>query len=259
MQVQRWGLRSLPGIMSIASACLLVLGAVTVHANEQRPTVIELFTSQGCSSCPPADRLLNKLAERKDVIALTLAVSYWDYLGWKDTLASPEHNERQRRYAKLADRSGVYTPQVIVNGLEHCVGSNLAAIEEAITKTAPTLAAARVSLSAERRSGRLAIAAGDAPEGSAVRGARVLVMAAEREVSVAIQRGENAGERVTYSNVVRKITDAGRWTGQAATFDLPLDKVRGDNTDLLFVLLQDDKTGAIIAATQIERPTKAQL
>jgi hypothetical protein len=245
--------------MTLASACLLVLGAVSAQANEQRPTVIELFTSQGCSSCPPADRLLNTLAERKDVIALTLAVSYWDYLGWKDTLASPEHNERQRRYAKKAGRPGVYTPQVIVNGLEHCVGSDPKAIEEAIAKTAAAVASTRVDLSAERRGGRLAIVAGDAPEGSAIRGARVLVMAAEREVSVAIQRGENAGERVTYSNVVRKITDAGRWTGQAATFDLPLDKVRGDNTDLLVVLLQDDKTGAIIAATQIERATKAQL
>ena len=117
-------------------------------------SVIELFTSQGCSSCPAADRLLQDLSQRQDLIALSFPVTYWDYLGWKDTLARPEYTERQREYATIQRDGQVYTPEVVVNGSQSCVGSNREAIETALRSTAATLRKEAVPLTVHREAGR---------------------------------------------------------------------------------------------------------
>ena len=97
-----------------------------------RPVVVELFTSQGCSSCPPADALLGRLAKRTDVIALSLPITYWDMLGWKDTLASEANTRRQKAYAAVMGHGAVYTPQIIVDGVLDVVGGRIASVEAAI-------------------------------------------------------------------------------------------------------------------------------
>jgi hypothetical protein len=240
----------------LGAAVVWVAGAEAVSAQKKR-AVIELFTSQGCAACPAADRLLTQLAQRDDVIALTLAVSYWDHFGWKDTLAIPENSERQRRYAKKGQgRAGVYTPQVVVNGLADCVGSNLAAIEAAMHKTSRAFEQNEVALTAELRGNRLRVEAGMAPPGSQSLSADVIVIAATKTMPVAIERGENAGKTVTYSNVVRSIVDGGDWIGRPASFDIAFER---KGADFLVVLLQDSRSGLIIGATEVEIVAKAGL
>ena len=124
------------------------------RSTETPKAVVELFTSQGCSSCPNADALLGKLANRDDVIALSLPVDYWDYLGWKDTLASPKFSERQRAYARTRGDGAIYTPQAVVNGLVHVNGADEGVIQNTIEKTGKTVATAYVPIRCRRiRSG----------------------------------------------------------------------------------------------------------
>ena len=128
-------------LKKFALAALFAVGGLATVARAENGVpqlaVIELFTSQGCSSCPAADRLLQELAKRPGVIAMTFPVTYWDYLGWKDTLARPENSHRQRDYAATRGDGEVYTPQAVVNGVKGCVGSNLAAIKSALNTTQP--------------------------------------------------------------------------------------------------------------------------
>src|SRR6266508_3656100 len=120
-------------VMTVALAIALSAGFVSARAEPR--AVIELFTSQGCSSCPPADRLVGELARDPSIVAMSLPVDYWDYLGWKDTLANPRHTARQRGYARVRGDREVYTPQVVVNGAFHVIGSDKAAIEHVIAKS----------------------------------------------------------------------------------------------------------------------------
>ncbi len=163
-------------MITISSLGVLVLAAMLSVANasaqasgEGAPktaSVIELYTSQGCASCPEADQLLNRLAQRPDVIALSFPVSYWDYLGWKDTLARPENTERQRNYAKILGDGEVYTPEAIVNGMQNCLGNSLADIETAVKTTKPLLGKEAVPLSVRLEGDKVIIDAGGAPPGS---------------------------------------------------------------------------------------------
>jgi len=213
-----------------------------------QPSIIELFTSQGCSSCPPADRLLKQLSERSDVIALSFPVTYWDYLGWKDTLARPEYSERQRRYATV--QSGeVYTPEAVVNGLKECVGSDLGAIESALKATASLLRKETVPLSVRQESGKLVIEAGAAPEDSRHKAGKVWVAAVRRSADVAIGAGENKGRKVTYTNVVLGLTEAGGWHGAPSSYAVPSGSIPKDR-DMLVVFLQAEPLGAIVGAAR---------
>ena len=126
-------------------------------ASEKQMYVLELFTSQGCSSCPPADALLKEYAKRDDVVAISFPVSYWDYLGWKDTLAKGEHNERQRAYAHHRGDREIYTPQLIVNGLAHVVGSHPDDIDTAMSATGGKLETMTVPVSVEVSDGKATI------------------------------------------------------------------------------------------------------
>lgn len=211
-------------------------------------TVIELFTSQGCSSCPPADALLGKLADRDGVIALTMPVDYWDYLGWKDTLASPANSARQRHYASTRGDGQVYTPQVVVNGVKHAVGSYAndidAAILEATAATQPWQAAFTVKY--EKDVLQIQIPA-------MTNGARGTVWLADyrHAASVAIERGENSGREITYTNVVRKLTPIGEWDGSAMSLSVKLADVTTKGSDGCVIFLQKGDGGPILGAVEL--------
>lgn len=239
----------------VALAGLIGLGLAPRHtwgeAASEQLSVIELFTSQGCSSCPPADRLLTELSKRPDVIALSFPVSYWDYLGWKDTLARPENAKRQRNYAALLHSGQVYTPEVIVNGLKECVGSDLAAIDAALKATAPIIRKEAVPLSVRADGERLLIETGAAPPDSEFKSGKVLVATVRRSTPVTISGGENTGRVVTYTNVVRGITEAGAWEGAPASYAVPLSAISKDG-DMFVVFLQTDPLGPIVGAARIK-------
>jgi hypothetical protein len=241
------GVLAVAGFLSVANASAQAAG---LSNQKQNASVIELYTSQGCSSCPEADQLLNQLAQRPDVIALSFPVSYWDYLGWKDTLARPENSERQRGYARILGDGEVFTPEVIVNGMQNCVGSNLADIEKAFKTTKPLVGKEAVPLSARLGGGRLIIDAGAAPSGSQHQKGKVWVASVLSALTVKITRGENAGNVVTYTNVVRDLTEAGEWSGAPISYDLPLNSLSKDG-DMFVVFLQTEELGPIVGATRV--------
>jgi hypothetical protein len=207
--------------MRLALALILSLAHATPSLAADRITgVLELFTSQGCSSCPPADALMEDLAQRRGLAVLSLPVDYWDRLGWKDTYGSPVHSARQRAYAAARGDRSVYTPQVVVNGIQHMNGADRGEIEDNLDRLAGSLS---VAVDLSRANGALRVAVGAAPAGAtAANSAATVVLLpylARREV--AIGRGENAQRRVAYTNIVRKISVVGTWTGAAHTFELP--------------------------------------
>ncbi len=229
----------------IACVILFLLSTAGPLAAADRLSVIELFTSQGCSSCPPADKLLGELADRKDVLALSLPVDYWDYIGWKDTLAEPAFSARQRAYAHARGDRAVYTPQAVVNGLVHRVGSDRSAIDQAIRQT--DAARPSVEIEAAMKGDRIVarVGAGE-PHGAA----SVLLVVFDPTKTVAIKRGENAGRTITYHNVVRKIVRLGRWTGKAESFTAPVPP-GGGHCAVLVQAGTRDEPGAILGAARM--------
>lgn len=224
------GILALVGILAAANPSYSAHGEDTSWSHA---SVIELFTSQGCSSCPEADQLLEQLSHRPDVIALSFPVSYWDYLGWKDTLARPENTDRQRTYAKALGEGEVYTPQAIVNGARDCIGSNREQIEAAVEATAPVAGKDAIPLDVRRQDGKLIIDVGDAPAGFRQKKGKVWVATVQPHLEVPIQRGENAGAVLTYTNVVRKLTEAGDWEGSATSYALPIDSISREGESLV--------------------------
>jgi hypothetical protein len=186
----------------------LGLGAMPASA-DPRPVVVELFTSQGCSSCPPADALLGELAGRSDVVALGCHISYWDSLGWKDPLSNRGSTDRQKAYARAFD-SRVYTPQIVVDGTSEMIGSDRAAVLAAVGTARPEAIAA-VSFAADRRS--VAIGAGDG-KGEA------LLVRFLRHRTTDVAAGENAGRILRDANGVRELTTLGAWVGSALSFPI---------------------------------------
>jgi hypothetical protein len=229
-------------------AATLAAAGISATAEASPRAVIELFTSQGCSSCPPADELLTKLARDPDVIALSLPVDYWDRLGWKDTLARHAFTERQMAYASMRGDGQVYTPQAVVNGRAHAVGSERSAIERAASATAAGLT---VPLDVESKRDGIVVSIGAAPVGAAAYATVVLLpFYASREV--AIGRGENANAKVTYTNVVRDIVAIADWNGEAMQRAVPRETLKG--YDGVVVLLQEGsvaKPGAILGAARV--------
>mgnify|MGYP001359808819 CR=1 FL=1 len=236
----------------VASASLIagfLIATFAVASAAEPRALLELFTSQGCSSCPPADKLLGELTVDPSLIALSLPIDYWDYLGWKDTLASPAHSARQRAYARVRGDRQVYTPQIVVNGMMHVLGSDKVAIERTIAQT-------------DRRSGVMSVPVSMVVNGN---GLSVKIESAESErqagevwlcplvkaIAVAIGRGENRGRTVTYHNVVRRWLKLGDWTGAASTWNVPLSEIKADGIDAAAVVVQEgtrDKPGIILGA-----------
>lgn len=229
------------GIFLTMIATALATTASPSFGNDAaHPTVVELFQSQGCSSCPPAIANVNAIAERRDVLALMFAVTYWDSLGWKDTFAKPEFTERQRDYARAGGRGGVATPQTIVNGRVITNGGNRAQLIAAIRSGDRGAAGPSI----EAANGRVRIGPGQSKHSATV----WLVRYDPRPVSVPIRAGENGGRTITHRNVVRSLTAVGRWKGAPVTVAAPPSR----DPDLRSaILVQNGTGGAIIAAAQL--------
>ena len=225
---------------ALAAAILSACAAFSASAQED-PVVIELFTSQGCSSCPPADRLLHELIKRDDVIGLALHVDYWDYIGWKDEYAISDHTLRQRAYARNGGRSMIYTPQMVINGQHDVVGAKAQELDRLIK--AHLIAAPTAAVQAERSEQEVTVRVTpiDLPVGDTY-DVRIVQYTPLRHAS--IRRGELAGHELDYANVVESWQMAGRWDGgNEQAFSAQLD------SDLpAVVLVQRAGHGPIIAA-----------
>jgi hypothetical protein len=227
--------------------------AMPTKAATEPKAVVELFTSQGCSSCPSADALLGNLAGRDDVIALSLPVDYWDYLGWKDTLASPKYSERQRAYAQARGDGAIYTPQAVVNGLVHINGADEGSIKRTMEKTGKTVAASFVPIRLSENKERLVVETGPAQPGVPAKEATLWLAVISANVTVPITRGENQGKTVTYSNVVRELTPIGMWNGKPMTVQLERHSFMRPGADRCAVLLQQGKAGPIVGAALLRQ------
>lgn len=225
--------------MAAMLASVTILSA-NVGAAQTNPVVVELYTSQGCSSCPPADEMMRTLAGRDDIIALSLHVDYWDYIGWKDVFGSPAFTRRQHGYANAANARTVYTPQFIIGGADFVVGAKSMELMDAVAAQRPS----GIALNLSRSGNQLRIAA--APG----RGGRDMVVQVVRytpEEQVAIQRGENAGRTIAYSNIVTSWDVVGQWNGRSA-LDMTT-PVSG--TSPIVVIVQDAAFGPIMAAARL--------
>ena len=228
--------------------CAIVAVIRPVHAEPK--AVVELFTSQGCSSCPPADKILGELAKDPSVIALSLPIDYWDYLGWKDTLADSRFSARQKAYSHVRGDRDVYTPQVIVNGAAQVIGSDRARIEGAIKDTGKTdkVMSVPVTMSVSGKQLTVSVAAGK--EGAPAQG-EIWLCSISKAVPISIGRGENRGREIVYHNVVRNLLKVGDWDGSPGSWIVPLDSLMREGIDAAAVLVQDgnrDKPGAMLGA-----------
>jgi hypothetical protein len=231
-------------VLAIAAATFDSAHADSVdHAATRSPLVVELFTSQGCSSCPPADVVLGELRERADVLPLSFHITYWDRLGWPDTFGLEASTERQRSYAATLGNDGIYTPQMVIGGRIDVVGSRRGRVYDAIelleSHQAPGVA---IAVDGDR----LRLGSSDADV------ATVWLFGFDRAHDVAIERGENRGRQIRYHNVVREVTRLGRWSGQGMELALPVERLRAEGRDGAAIVVQQRANGAILAATRID-------
>lgn len=227
------------------SGALAALLVSTAAVADDAPVVVELFTSQGCYSCPPADELLGELAERDDVLPLAFHVTYWDRLGWPDTLGLEAGTARQEAYARTLGTGRMYTPQMVVQGQIDVVGSQRGRVAKALE-----LAAEHNSdnLELEVAEARVTIPASDALTGT------VWLAAYDDVNEVVIERGENSGKTLTYHKAVRELVELGAYDGGAMAAELPLARLAAEGRDGAAVLVQRDD-GAIVGAARIKLPS----
>jgi len=212
------------------------------EAPQGRPVVVELFTSQGCSSCPPADAILGELASKANVIALGFHVDYWDGIGWRDRYSMPEATERQRRYVEALQLSSAFTPQVVIDGHRTLIGSDKQHIMAAI---APATGGINIDVAVEQD--QLVISLPDGENGHRY---DVNVAAYLPQSTTKIGSGENSGKTLTEFNVVRQFQRIGRWDGKASTLRVPLKSFPGD-ADHVAVLIQQADEGPIAGAAAV--------
>jgi hypothetical protein len=229
--------------------CAIITVIGPAHADPR--AVIELFTSQGCSSCPPADRIIGELAKDPSVIALSMPIDYWDYLGWKDTLADARFSARQKAYSRVRGDRDVYTPQAVINGSAHVIGSDRTGIENAIgsTKQAEGVMSVPVSLSLSGKQINVSVAASG--KGPATTHGEVWICSIARAVPISITRGENSGREIIYHNVVRNLLKVGDWNGTPGSWTVPLENVSREGVDAAVVYVQDgnrDRPGPMLGA-----------
>ena len=230
-----------------ASAVLVSLSVVSVTTASFSQTLaqtkvvprasIELFTSQGCSSCPPADKLIGELTRDSSVVAISLPIDIWDYLGWKDTLALKGHTMRQQAYARVRGDREVYTPQVVVNGIMQVAGSDKAAIDRAIEQTQRDAGAMHVPVTLTLAGDKLTVEVPAAAAEAHVP-AEVWLCPIIKKVPVAIERGENRGHTITYSNVVRKWIKLGEWNGKSEIYNVSIKEFQNGEIDSVAVIVQ---------------------
>lgn len=223
--------------LGFLAVVIAMTGANPSPAMAGGKTVIELFTSQGCNSCPPADELLGKLTSNPSLIPLTLSVDYWDYLGWKDTLALNAHTVRQRNYARVRGDMNVYTPQAIVNGVKYAVGSDAREINAAIRNHPSNEAEIPLQLKRDGENVSVTVGAGQGK-------ATVWLVTVTNKVQVAIPRGENRGATITYTNVVRSWRNLGAYSGSAIKASIPAAELSANGADAVVVFVQNGAENA---------------
>ena len=232
----------------IVIAAALACTAVSPAAAGEPRAVVELFTSQGCSSCPPADRLMGQLAQDPSLVTLSLPVDYWDYLGWKDTLALHGNSNHQREYAITRGDREVYTPQAVINGIMHALGSDRAAIENAIAQTRRSAAPLTLPVKLSVAEGKVTVHVPAAENEH--RDGEVWLFPVTNKVLVKIGRGENRGRALSYYNVVRRWVKLGDWSGKAEDFSMPLT----DLPDADFSLKDVDHLAVIVQSGGAAKP-----
>ncbi len=240
-----------PSALVVAATLLAVLPARAADDGGRPRGVVELFTSQGCSSCPPADAALGRLVRKGGVIALAYHVDYWDYLGWRDTFSSKKFTNRQYGYSRTLGRENVYTPQAVIDGRGDTVGSDQQAIERMLAGFAASGKGLSVPVAAHQAGSKMTISVG---KGTGQ--ADLLLVYFDRKDTVAIPRGENRGRTLTYWHVVRDVQTVGMWDGSAMTVALPAAVVKNGPGGGCAILLQemsrDNSPGPIIGATVVD-------
>jgi hypothetical protein len=245
----RWVIASpiLGFVLAVGAGAPMAAASETAALAEASPIVVELFTSQGCSSCPPADRLLGELGRNPGLLVLSLPVDYWDYIGWKDTYASAANTARQRSYAQSLHHRSIYTPEMIIDGRYDVVGSDRTDVDGALDK-ARKLARDRVPVKIEPAADGLTV---DIAGGRSERPATVWLVRYDPMHTVAIGAGENTGHRISYHNVVRTMRPIGKWSGKPISIPVKhrlLNSLPGDRTA---VIVQYGETGPVIGAAHL--------
>jgi hypothetical protein len=236
-------MRSCFFVLTMALAAITAAPAAAKDSVVRDSVVVELFTSQGCSACPPADALLAELAERDDVIALAFHVDYWNYLGWRDVFSSPANTRRQQAYVDALGERAVYTPQMVIDGESAVVGSRREQVLDEILVAAATPRALSVTIEADGEG----ITATVEPRAGAVSG-RVLYFIIEPPTTVSVGRGENAGRRATFHNAVRTWMAIGHYDGEARRYAAPMPQ----DARAVVVLVQDPLTQRVLGAARRE-------
>jgi hypothetical protein len=229
--------------------CAIVAIIRPAHADPR--AVVELFTSQGCSSCPPADKIIGELAKDPSIIALSMPIDYWDYLGWKDTLADARFSARQKAYSQMRGDRDVYTPQVVVNGSLHMIGSDRAGIESAISNTKRADGVMSVPVTMTQSGKQITVSVAASNKGTAAAHGEVWIGAVSKAIPISIGRGENRGREITYHNVVRNLLKVGDWNGNAGSWTVPLENISSEGVDAAVVYVQDgsrDRPGPMLGA-----------
>lgn len=222
-----------------------LLGAPAL--GEPKPlVVVELFTSQGCSSCPPADAMIDELAELDDVLPLALHVDYWDYIGWADNFARPQNTDRQKAYARMAHSRSLYTPQIVIGGVTHVVGFKPMQVASVVQKQLEAPVAVTIKVESEAN-GALRISCLPRPGAALPKQINVDLVAYLAKASIEIMHGENAGKTIDYANIVRSWERLGTWDGQGV-FEAEL-RERPDGP--VAIIVQAAGPGAVLAALKL--------
>jgi hypothetical protein len=229
-------------------ASLLIAGGALAGESRTPKGVVELFTSQGCSSCPPADATFGELVAQGDVVALSYHVDYWNYLGWADTLSSKENTERQYGYAKTMGRSGVYTPQAVINGRDHVKGTDLPGINGKVESLRQNGHGLNIPVTAAMRGDEIEIEIGEG-QGEA----EVVVAYFTKRQQVEVTKGENSGKHMDYWHSVYDVQSVGMWNGKSMKLTLPGKIMGKSKKDGCAILLQasgpSGEPAAILGAT----------
>ena len=210
-------------------------------AAQPAPVLIELFTSQGCSSCPPADRLAGVLTTDPNIAVVSLNVDYWDYLGWRDTLAKPEYTKRQMDYAHVRGDNDVYTPQMVINGDAHVVGSNENAVRKAIATSRANSKVQTLKFDLSATSVVASLPSGRIDDGT------LWVFSVANAIDVKIERGENSGHLMTYHNVARHVANSGEWKASALSKTVPRTRLPANDYRECVAVLQSGHLGPVLA------------
>ncbi len=223
-----------PLTFMLVAAIAVITGPALAAPQPAPQQVIELYQSQGCSSCPPANAVLNSLADRKDLITLSFAVTYWDDLGWKDSFAQPAFTERQKDYAAAYRRPNVSTPQMVINGKGFIVGTTAAEVAKGLATYARSGPEPQIALNGSR----LSVGAGSGA-------AQIwLVRYDPKSLDVPITAGENNGRTLPHRHIVKSLVKVADWTGKPVTVDVPAAPAGLETA----VLLQAGRGGPIVAA-----------